>query len=298
MYAEIAPKLFDNGWRNLLPLGVYADGRKAADTKGCFIKGWSRRSQEPLTREGLKRCVKRYPKAGIGCAFGPSYNLVAVDLDVEDEKQNARAREVIVRTLPETKFQRIGKPPKILFLYRGNVPTKKPQGLGVEIFGHSCQTALFAIHPKTQEPYTWPFRSPLDCGPDELPLVEQPRIDDFLHEWAAVAPRSGRRYSGGGSQALDIYDALARERRIDGAEAAARQLMNVAPGERHPTLLSVVGYLVSTSRTDDEIAAFVDDFFASDCRHDGFENPAAMALAMAETARAKFYEERDWELKE
>lgn len=303
MYAEIAPKLFDNGWRGLLPLGVYRNGGLAPPDKSKipFFKGWSRRSHEPLTREGLDECVKRYPRAGIGFAFGPAHNLVAVDLDVEDPDENARARDVIRQTLPRTDFYRIGKAPKVLLLYRGIARSRKPHGLGVEIFASSGQTAFFAIHPKTGRPYEWPGMSPVDYRPDELPEIEESHIDDFLNEWGAVAPEAHARRSGGGAVtgfARDFYDELASERRIDGDDAAARQLMNVRPGERHSTLLSVVGYLVSTSRTLEEIETFVSDFFPSSCRADGFDDPAAMARSMAKSAQAKFYGDHDWELKE
>lgn len=299
MYADLAPKLFDNGWRGLLPLGVYPSGRLAPPDKAKipFFKGWSRRSHEPITREELDKCVKRYPRAGIGFAFGPAHNLVAVDLDVEDPDESERARGIIIQTLPRTDFYRIGKPPKILLLYRGLARSRKPHGLGVEIFASSGQTAFFAVHPKTGRPYEWPRLSPLDHTPDDLPEIEDTHIEAFLSRWSTSSPKV-RGTSGSNSCPPDLFAHLRQERQIDGDNAAARQLMTISKGERHSTMLSVTGYLVSTGREIDEIVAFVDDFFPAYCRDAEWSDPGAVARKMAERAAEKFYHDPDWELTE
>jgi hypothetical protein len=296
MYAELAPKLFENGWRNLLPLGVYADGKTARDGKACMLKGWSRRSIEPLTEEGLTTCVARYPRAGVGCAFGELHGLVAIDIDVEDEAQNALVRSIARQSLPRTDFIRIGRPPKLLLLYRGKVRSSKPHGLGIEIFGSSGQTVMFGIHPKTGKEYRWPRSSPLDAAPADLPEVTQKQVDGFLEACGGALSPDGQPLGH-----LDARTALANERRLDGAQAAARQLMRLREGERHIVLLSVTGYLVSQGYAPDEIAAFVNDFFPAHLRTrkggDDWSNPAARAADMAHTAIAK-YGNKDWELRD
>jgi hypothetical protein len=295
MYAEIAPKLFENGWRSLLPLGVYSDGRLARDRKACFIKGWSKRSIEPLTAEGLAACVARYPRAGVGCAFGEIHGLVAIDIDVEEKEQNDTVRAVARRILPRSDFIRIGRAPKVLLLYRGNVRSSKHHGIGIEIFGSSGQTVLFGIHPKTQQPYRWPGLSPLDHSPGDLPTVTGEQIDAFLAECGAIAVPNGSPRVGQASKQVDLFATLANERRLDGEQAAARQLMNAREGRRHPVMLSVTGYLVSKGYSSDEIADFVGDFFPEQLRRDEWGDVRGRAAAMAEEAIAK-YGDKDWSL--
>ena len=296
-YAELAPKLFENGWRSLLPLGVYKDGKPARDRKACMLPEWSRRSIEPLTEEGLAACVARYPRAGVGCAFGEVHGLVAIDVDVEDEAQNALVRSVIRRTLPRTDFVRIGRPPKLLLLYRGNVRSTKPHGLGIEVFGSSGQTVLFSIHPKTGQPYRWPGSSPLDASPADLPRVTAEQVDAFLEACCDVLAPNGTTADGQPVGHLDYRTVLANERRMDGTHAAARQLMRIREGERHIVLLSVTGYLVSQGYEPDEIATFVNEFFPAHLRTrrngDDWSNPAARAAEMAHSAVAK-YGDKDW----
>lgn len=295
MYADLAPKLFANGWRNLLPLGVYKDGKPARDGKACFLKNWSKRSSVPLTEEGLAVCVARYPRAGVGCAFGELHGLVAIDIDVEDADENERVRAVLRRTLPRTDFVRIGKSPKLLLLYRGKVRSSKPQGLGIEVFGSSGQTVLFAIHPKTRQPYRWPGSSPLDARPADLPEINQEQVNAFLQECCAVLAPNGTRRDGHSVKQVDLFAALANERRLDGANAAARQLMNLREGQRHPVMLSVTGFLVSKGKTPEEIADFVADFFPEHLRKDEWRDIRDRAAAMAEDAITK-YGNKDWSL--
>jgi hypothetical protein len=292
-YADIAPKLFANGWRNLLPLGVYSDGKLARDRKACMLKGWSKRSIEPLTEEGLAACVARYPRAGVGCAFGEIHGLVAIDIDVEDEGQNALVRAAARRTLPRSDFIRIGRAPKLLLLYRGNVRSSKPHGLGIEIFGSSGQTVLFSIHPKTGQPYRWPGSSPLQASPADLPTITTEQVDAFLEECCSALALNGSTADGHPLAHLDYRTVLTNERRMDGAKAAARQLMRLREGERHTVLLSVTGYLVSQGYAPDEIAAFVNDFFPAHLRTRDWSNPAARAAEMAHSAIAK-YGDKDW----
>jgi hypothetical protein len=301
MYADLAPELFANGWRNLLPLGVYSDGKPARDRKACMLPKWSNRSIEPLTEEGLSACVARYPNAGIGGAFGAVHGLVAIDIDVEDPDENERVRSVVRRTLPRTDFIRIGRLPKLLLLYRGCVQSSKPHGLGIEIFGSSGQTVLFSIHPKTGLPYRWPGSSPLDASPADLPRITSEEVNTFLKECCSVLTPNRSTANGHSLGHLDYRTVLANERRMDGAQAAARQLMRLREGERHIVLLSVSGYLVSQGYAPDEIAAFVNDFFPTHLRTrsngDDWSNPGARAADMAHSAIAK-YGDKDWSLNE
>lgn len=294
MYAELAPKLFANGWRNLLPLGVYSDGKPARDRKACMLPKWSQRSIKPLTEEGLAACVQRYPRAGVGCAFGEIHGLVAIDIDVEDEGQNVVVRSLARAHLPATALQRIGRAPKLLLLYRGLVRSSKHQGIGIEVFGSSGQTVLFGIHPKTGRPYNWPQQSPLNVSPADLPEVGQEQVAAFLE---ACARALGSDEGGQALGHMDARTALANERRLDGAHAAARQLMRIRRGERHVVLLSVTGWLVAKGYGADEIAAFVDEHFPAALRTrecgDDWTNPAARAADMAHSAIAK-YGDKDW----
>ena len=281
MFAEVAPKLFEMGWRNLLPL---------THGKGTKVK-WGPLQHRDMTEATLAHFVEKYGNAPrVGFVFGPARDYVAIDVDVEHPDTVRRIIAIYGATLPETLFIRIGRAPKALLLYRGKVQSRKMHP--IEVFGSSGQVAVFGMHPSTGKPYWWPHKSIIDHGPDDLPLVTQEQVDAFLDACRRLVEPKDR---SGKTIEWTSDEEMANERRIDGAHACARQLMRAAEGSRHIVLRSVVAWLVNKGYEPDEIAAFVDDFFPQHLRTRDWTNPAARAAQMAHSAIAK-WSDKEWAL--
>jgi hypothetical protein len=282
MYADLAPKLFANGWRNLLPL---------THGKGTYAK-WRQLQHQDMTERTLAYYIEKHGNAPrLGVVFGPNRGLVAIDIDISDPLLIDRVHGVYLDTLPRTNFVRVGRAPKVLLLYRGTVKSRKMHP--IEVFGSSGQIAAFGNHPATGRPYQWPHRSILDHGPNDLPLVTQEQVEAFLSGCAQFLSQRGS--DGQPIGQTDFLAALANERRMDGAKAAARQLMNLREGQRHPVMLSVTGFLVSKGYDPSEIVDFVDDFFPEHLRKEEWSNVRNRAEAMVADAIEKF-SNTDWSL--
>ena len=282
-YRDLAPKLFDNGWRNVIPL---------TNGKAPVFK-WGPIQHRDMTDETLDYLVRRFGFAPrVGIVFGECRKLVAVDIDIENEASLREVLNVAEQYLPPTDYLRIGKPPKRLMLYRGSVRSVKPHP--IEIFSSSGQIAAFGPHPSTGRDYVWPLASIFECGPEDLPEVTQAQIDAFLaHCKRDVTPRDvmGRAIN------WSDFPRLANERRMYGVDAAARQVMNIKDGNRHLVLLSVTGWLVSKGYTPEDIGVFVDNLFPHQLRVDDWIDPLARAEDMAEMAIEK-WGDTDWDLKD
>lgn len=286
-YRDLAPRLFDNGWRNVIPL---------TNGKAPVFK-WGPIQHRDMTNETLAYLIRRFGDAPrVGMVFGPVRKLVAIDIDVLHLPTMDKIIAICCETLPDPKFVRVGNSPKSLLLYRGTVKSAKPHP--IEIFGSSGQVAVLGPHPTANCDYTWINKSIIDHTPDDLDEVTQEQIDKFLARCREhVVPRDVM------GQAIEWSDfsKLADERRMYGADAAARQVMNIKEGDRHNVLLSVVGWLVNDGHSPEEIAAFVDNLFPHHLRvkdrGGDWTNPAAHAAQMAHSAIEK-WGGADWELKD
>lgn len=281
-YGDIAPKLFENGWRNMIPL---------THAKGTYVK-WGKVQHQPMTEATLNYFMTNYGNAPrVGLVHGACHGIVSVDIDIEDENSIRHVLDVARQHLPPTEFVRVGKAPKCLLLYRGLVKSKKPHP--IEIFGSSGQIAAFGDHPKTNRPYRWMYGvSPMDASPNDLPLVTQAQVDMFL----SCCIQKVKLRSSTGSPALWHRDEVAAaERKIGGFDACARQLQDVQLGKRYPVVLKITGYLINKGATPEEAAEFVDKWFPQELRDEEFKNVFAVALRAAKAADKKWsYDE--WEM--
>lgn len=255
-YRDIAPRLMERGWRSPIPL---------TSAKGTFAP-WREVQHRDMTDVTLAFYVQKFgsaPRTGI--VFGPQRGLVGIDVDVVEADANKAIRAIVARTLPRTEFVRFGKRPKFFLLYSGGVASRKPFGLGIEIFGSSGQFAAFGPHPTAGVDYEWPQRSPLDASPDDLPEITEAHVSAFLNA-ASVVLAPNRTANSFGRAEEDFFQLLRRERQLLGLEGARRQLAGATQGTRHVVLLSVIGYLVSKGYSTEQCAAFADEHFAVDAR--------------------------------
>lgn len=109
MFAELAPKLRDNGWGSVMPV--------ANPGKRPLIRGWEAYNRAPPTDRQVDAWCKSYPNAGIGLAYGTD-GLLGVDLDFSEPTVAARVEAIVREALGQSDCLRIGRPPKRLLLYR------------------------------------------------------------------------------------------------------------------------------------------------------------------------------------
>lgn len=190
-YAEVALKLFDNGYEPL-PLRL---GQKRP-----IVKGW----QEIAINEAqVRKWVREVPNAGVGLRTG---QLVGIDIDVLDPDIAHQMGRIVEDRLGSTPM-RVGRWPKRLYLARTNLPFAKQTIRKLEILGLGQQFVAFGIHPDTQKPYYWATdETPLDVPLSELPLVDEATCLDLQTELAALLPPIGaeqRRSRKGGASTTD-----------------------------------------------------------------------------------------------
>jgi hypothetical protein len=172
VFANLAHKLRDMGWKALIPL---KPGNKAP-----AITGWQHFNTAPPSDEQIDNWGFSYPNGGIGLAFGPD-GVIGFDLDFKDPEIAAKTTVILHDTVGTTDLVRIGQPPKSLRLFKADNVTVTGRAFGgFEIYSVSGQCVFYGIHPGTGEPYSWPVASPEELGPDDLPVVTQDAMDAFL----------------------------------------------------------------------------------------------------------------------
>jgi hypothetical protein len=180
-YAEVALKLLDNGYE---PLPIRRGDKRPT------IKGWS---TIPIDEDQVRRWSETFGHCGVGLRTG---RLVAVDIDLLDPDVAWSVAETVTRSLGST-LVRVGRFPKRVLLYRTTSPFPKHKVGQIEVLAAGQQVVAFGIHPDTGRPYGWPDGdTPLDTSFEDLPLVDEVRVEALLAELAAISggvPSEGRR---------------------------------------------------------------------------------------------------------
>jgi putative DNA primase/helicase len=134
--------------------------------------------------------------------------IVGVDIDVLDADLSAKLAARAQELLGLSSLRRIGRAPKVLFVYRvetphekhstpnlifGSDPTDKNAKAKVEILAKGQQFVAFGIHPDTRQLYDWPEQSPLDVPVADVPLVTTEKLQQFVAEAEQVLREAGAR---------------------------------------------------------------------------------------------------------
>lgn len=173
-YSDSWHLAFSDGYQ---PLPIVPHEKRPA------IANWTADDYTPPT-SGFK-------EHGIGVACGRgSYPVVGVDIDVTDEAVASEVTKILLAEFGETIY-RIGKPPKILFVYRyeyAGVKKKYSQKYPIgriEILGSGQQFVAFGIHPETNRPYSWPgiLGSILDIPAADLPVLNDEKVNQLFKKF-------------------------------------------------------------------------------------------------------------------
>ena len=233
LFVQLAPTLVANGWR---PLPGYAD------TKRPSIKNWNHFNLEPWTQDKLREIM-----AGQGQVEGEivclavQKDIVAIDLDLEEEAYANIAYDRAQQFLGFTPLLRIGREPRKLLIYRNDGSIKSRKFHPIEIFAGSGQIVGFGFHAKAGRDYRWPHESPreLSVNSQSIPIISQGQLDRFLSACWDYIPRKWVEQRDweppqfiGGDHAAD------RQQALDLVSVEANKL-NIAPeGTRNNALFN------------------------------------------------------------
>lgn len=150
--------------------------------KAPFIESWQ---SIPVTSEVIDAWSDSYTgkTTGLGFRIG-QYNIGCMDVDTDDVEYNYRIDEVMDLSNICTKKGKKGKtvffrfegvPKKSKYLLYARKGDKKPI---VEFFFTTGQTVLPpSIHPETGTPYVWISQSLLDIDIEDLPIINEEKIE-------------------------------------------------------------------------------------------------------------------------
>ncbi len=171
-YKEKAPLLVEKGF-DVTP----TNGKRPT------LRAWN-------TRPNEAKNFDKFSKANTGVLCGGAQNIIAIDIDVRDPATSAEIERLLIDLLgPAPK--RIGATPKFLYVFRAPSALKKRQSntffiegqeCAIEILGEGQQFIAYGIHPETGSEYEWPNDELLDFSADQLPLVSEQALTEFLQQ--------------------------------------------------------------------------------------------------------------------
>jgi hypothetical protein len=160
------------------------------------MPGWQDFFENPPQELALKKWSSwnTTTPPGVGLLTG---NLVAIDIDITHPELAAAAQKLAHKILGPTSFTRIGNAPKTMLIYRTASPIAKfrsgaytlesHNSQRIEILGKGQQFVAFGTHPTTKQPYEWPLKSITEAPFEEIPLTDQPKLQEFISSFDLLA---------------------------------------------------------------------------------------------------------------
>lgn len=193
-FEKYGQALLDNGFNCIPIIPFFADHPHAG--KAPAFKNWQR---SEFSEALLQTWIRKYSRYGIGIQtrFFP-----AVDIDCTDS-EGAEYMANFVEGLLGTTIKRIGRAPKILLLFRTDLPFTKVKShvwiddLGdrhaVEILGSGQQFVSYGVHPGTKKPYKWVgTEHPANIDADlDLPEIDVEKARTIIREFDTYARSRG-----------------------------------------------------------------------------------------------------------
>ncbi len=182
-FGDVAEKLVENGFA---PVPLYwSEKRPVPDD-------WTRYTFNPRDIRG----AVSYRNRGTGILCG---HVVGLDVDVYDPAVAAEIERLADELLGGAP-RRIGQAPKVLRVYRTEVPFGKITSAGVElngrvsrveVLGAGQQFVAFNVHPETEAAYAWNGAGdPLTVKAADLPVVTERQMREFVAACDAILARA------------------------------------------------------------------------------------------------------------
>jgi hypothetical protein len=173
---------------------LVTNGFTVTPTRGKvpFLPRWH--NPKPTDPQWLAKMLRRNRFGGcnIGIVCG---RVVGVDIDADDHAKAGLLEGLAAEHLGPTTWQRIGRAPRTLLLYRaaddeiiGSVKIG-----GIDVLSGGKQFVAYGVHPVTDKPYQWIDRrhTPATASIHELPIITETSVRSFI-EAACTALGSQR----------------------------------------------------------------------------------------------------------
>nr|WP_250807979.1 bifunctional DNA primase/polymerase [Neorhizobium tomejilense] len=209
MFGAVATQMVEAGW-SIFPQEI-TGGRRPGLVDGEMIK-WSethdlanRRPSPKVLKKWKAQCATLNVAVVLGPASGHTFVL---DMDIVEEELSQQVQQLAVQILGDTLLKRVGRWPKMAFVYRhapeDEIPSRtlhfvktdhpeNPQGDDqlVEIISTGKAMTFYGTHHKTGRYFRWINGStPVTVGPESVPLVTSAQLGDFLDAVDSIRPFS------------------------------------------------------------------------------------------------------------
>lgn len=160
---------------------VVEHGFTVTPTKGKapVVKRWN--NPKPTNRQWLGDMLRanRYANHNLGIVCG---RVVGIDLDADDAGKAAQFKALADKHLGTTPFQRVGRAPRTLLLYRpaaGEIIPSMKIADCIDVLSGGKQFVAFGIHPDTGLPYQWIADCPTTMRLDDVPEITAAAVQAF-----------------------------------------------------------------------------------------------------------------------
>jgi AAA domain/Bifunctional DNA primase/polymerase, N-terminal len=201
--SDLRLKLRTNGYHPVPLIGAHIKTKSAG--KRPSMPAWQDKclNADPDEITGWSRDRVDDTNTGLLCG-----EIVGVDIDVLDADLSAKLAARAQELFGPSALRRIGRAPKVLFVYRVETPHDKlatptlifgddtedqSAWAKVEILANGQQFVAYGIHPDTRQLYHWPEQSLLDTHASDVPLVTLDLLQQFVTEADQVLRDAGAR---------------------------------------------------------------------------------------------------------
>lgn len=206
VFGAVAHKMVEMGW-SVFPQEM--NGNRRPGTVGGEMIKWSEdhklSTQKPMPAV-LDLWAKQCASLNVAVVFGPaSGNTFMIDMDIVEQELSQQVQELATRILGDTRLQRVGRWPKMAFVYRHDpedeIPSRSlhfvqsshpenPDGEEqlIEIISTGKPMTFYGKHHKTGRYFKWVHGSPMEHGPESVPLVTSAQVGDFLDAVDSIRP--------------------------------------------------------------------------------------------------------------
>ena len=162
----------------------------AVDRRRRMLAWKAYQTQLPTVAE-IASWADQCPTSNIAVITGAaSRNCIALDIDVGDERLSWAIEKLAVEILGETPLRRVGRPPRLLMVYRCDAPLRKmsvrlESGDGVELLANGAPFTAYGKHWAIGKYFNWLKYDLIARGPEHAPLVTAEQIETFWRRLTA-----------------------------------------------------------------------------------------------------------------
>ncbi len=209
VFGAVAQRMVDSGW-SIFPQEM-SGNRRPGKIDGDMIR-WSEQhdlANRKPSPSFLRKCIAQCASLNVAVVLGPaSGNTFIIDMDVVEEELSQQIQQLAVRILGDTPLKRVGRWPKMAYVYRhaeeDEIPSRtlhfvrtdhpeNPEGDDqlVEVISSGKAMTFYGKHHKTGRYFRWVEGcTPVTHGPETVPVVTSAQLGDFLDAVDSIRPFS------------------------------------------------------------------------------------------------------------